>query len=266
MPPGHQTSDVDQGLPDLIRKDFDLSFRGLFRPHGPVETDRSLRVRTRLPHPFGNLAFSNRSPSAAEVAEDVAELLDDAFPSAYMCTEHLEEDAVSTLTAVGFSLAEEMPLMALDLAGLEVPKAPEGCRIERASAALHDDWVDAMAGGYELPRSLVDPMGPRELGDRMDGDPIEFHVVHCDDSPVGSSFFTCRDGVVGIYCIATDPAYRGRGIGAWATAAPLVALRDAGHHTAVLQSSIQGAPVYRRLGFTEHGTMPLYVRIPGSAD
>ena len=255
--------DFDQRLPDVIRGDFDRSFRGLFRPHGSIETDRSLRVRTGLSHPFGNLAFSNRSPSADEVAGDIAELLEDSFPSAYMCTEPIGSEAASILAASGFVLAEDMPLMALDLARLEVPNAPDGCRITRATAALHDDWVDAMANGYELPRSLVDPMGPRELGDRMDGDPIEFHVVHYGKTPVASSFFTIRNGVIGVYCIATDPAHRGRGIGAWATSAPLRMLRDAGHHTAVLQSSLQGAPVYRRLGFSEHGTMPLYVRIPG---
>lgn len=258
--------DLDQRLPQLIRADFDRAFRGLFRHHGAVETTRRLQVRTELGHPFGNLAFSNRSPTPEEVREDVEVLLDDGFPSAYMCTESIDEASDAVLAECGFQLAEDMPLMALDLARLDVPAAPDGYRIARADAGLDEDWVEAMSIGYELPRPLVAPMGPGTIGDRLDGTPVEFHVVHHGREPVGTSMFTSHDGVVGVYCIATAPAHRGRGIGAWATAAPLAALRDAGHHTAVLQSSLMGAPVYRRLGFTDHGTMPLYVRMPGNPD
>ena len=253
-------TDLGDRLADLIRADFDATFRMLFRPHGPTETERLFVATTGMPHPFANFGFTTGVAGPALVKEGIRSLCEDAFPSAFLSMHALPAESVAVLEENGFVHGESMPLMAVDLAELVVPDVPEGCVIERAGADLHDDWVDAMSTGYELPRDLVDPMGPRHFGSGEVA--VEFHVVRRRGEPVASSMFTVRDGVVGVYCIATHPSHRGAGIGGWATAAPLVRFREAGHRTAILQASEMGAPIYRRLGFRDHGEMPLYVRIP----
>ena len=251
------------GLPDLIKTDFDHVFRTLFRTLSPERDDEVLRVVTRIPHPFGNMGLVNQVSTPELTSAAIDGLVDDAFPSAFMSTETVPDDSARILEAAGFVLTESMPLMALDLERLQVPEPPLGCTLERADAAAHDAWVEAMSTGYELPRAIVEPMGPGVLDGDQDGLHVEFHLARHEGRPVASSMHTRREGTIGNYCIATDPEYRGRGLGGWVTAAPLHAFREAGYRTAVLQSSEMGASIYRRLGFEEYGTIPLYVRIPG---
>ena len=249
-------------LVSIIKADFNATFRSLFRAFEAERDDEIFRVRTRMPHPFANLALVNRIPTPALLREALEGLCEETFPSCFMSTEPVPSESLRILEESGFGLVEAMPLMSLDLDRLEVPPVPDGCTLDRAGPEQHEAWVDAMAGGYELPRELVDPMGPGSMFEQSHDCAIEFHVVHHEGRPVASSMHTVRDGVVGIYCIATHPDLRGRGLGAWVTAAPLRGFHDAGHRTAVLQASEMGAPVYRRLGFSEHGTIALHVRVP----
>jgi predicted acetyltransferase len=79
---------------------------------------------------------------------------------------------------------------------------------------------------------------------------------------VSTSLDIIRDGIVEVYCISTIPDYRGKGIGRFVTAEPLRIASEEGYKTAILQASLQGAPVYRHLGFDSFGVIPLYVRTP----
>ena len=53
------------------------------------------------------------------------------------------------------------------------------------------------------------------------------------------------------------------GLGEHATAEPLRLAAKLGYGVGVLQSSEAGYPVYRKLGFTDCGGVPLFVRMPG---
>jgi ribosomal protein S18 acetylase RimI-like enzyme len=52
-----------------------------------------------------------------------------------------------------------------------------------------------------------------------------------------------------MYCVATLPEARGKGIGAAVTLKPLQEARAAGYRVGVLQSSELGFNVYKKLGF-----------------
>jgi predicted acetyltransferase len=65
--------------------------------------------------------------------------------------------------------------------------------------------------------------------------------------------------VAGIYCVATTPEARGKGIGAEMTLVPLLEARAMGYKIGILQSSKMGEGVYRRLGFGEYGRLASYV-------
>jgi len=74
---------------------------------------------------------------------------------------------------------------------------------------------------------------------------------------VGES--TTLDGVIGVFGIATLPAFRGRGIGA-ALSAHLIADRASEANLAVLDASDLGFGVYERLGFRTTSTWEVWVR------
>jgi ribosomal protein S18 acetylase RimI-like enzyme len=92
--------------------------------------------------------------------------------------------------------------------------------------------------------------------------PIQYFAIRKDGKPVCTSFLYLEDGVAGIYCVATIPEERGRGLGAHATAEPLRLARKLGFCAGVLQSSPAGHSLYRKLGFVAVGEVPLYVKMP----
>jgi ribosomal protein S18 acetylase RimI-like enzyme len=92
------------------------------------------------------------------------------------------------------------------------------------------------------------------------------HVALRPDSPLrffvgyleGEAVTTCElaigaDRVAGIYSVATRKAFRRRGFGSAITQHALTVAHDLGMRQAVLQSSSEGAGIYKRLGFREFG-------------
>lgn len=68
---------------------------------------------------------------------------------------------------------------------------------------------------------------------------------------MAASLVVLREDVASIYCVATLPEARGRGIGTAITREPLLEAKNGGYDVAVLEASEMGLPVYRRLGFKE---------------
>ncbi|MCU7824675.1 GNAT family N-acetyltransferase [Kitasatospora sp. DSM 101779] len=92
--------------------------------------------------------------------------------------------------------------------------------------------------GAMLPPGLLDAPGYRAWLARVDGCPAGACVSYDDGTAVG------------VYSVATLPEHRSRGIGRALVAAALAAHPD---RVATLTSTLLGEPLYRRLGFTEHG-------------
>ena len=80
--------------------------------------------------------------------------------------------------------------------------------------------------------------------------PIRNYLGYLNGGPVATSTVFYGGGVAGIYCVATLPEARGKGIGAAITLKPLLDTRDNdGYNYAVLFSTEMGTPVYQRIGF-----------------
>jgi GNAT superfamily N-acetyltransferase len=74
-------------------------------------------------------------------------------------------------------------------------------------------------------------------------------VAREHDRAVAGGVAMLSHGIGGLYWIATDPAARGRGVGAAVTAAAANWCFDFGAANVQLQASAMGRSVYERLGF-----------------
>lgn len=161
------------------------------------------------------------------------------------------------------------PGMAVELAALsEDQPVPAGLRIERVrDDSTLADWLRAFRLGNE-----EDPDGPTVPRSRLgpssydDDDPFHFYLARLDGEPVATSQMVLGAGVAGLYCVATVPAARRRGIGAAVTLAPLRIARALGYRYGVLGATEMGYPVYQRLGFREYCKLSMYVWRTDDAD
>jgi GNAT superfamily N-acetyltransferase len=153
------------------------------------------------------------------------------------------------LLAHGFHYTSGPPGMSLDLAHLPAPALPEGLRIERVSTPEQlQVWVNIFLAGYGVPAEAA-PGFFRLLDDLGYDQPARNYLGYIEDRPATTSSVYFGAGVAGIYCVATLPEFRRRGLGAAMTISPLHEARELGYQTAILQSSQMGYPVYQRIGF-----------------
>jgi len=158
---------------------------------------------------------------------------------------------------VGLTMVESRPGMTLALTDVAPVLPPEGVEVFRVEDPAQLDQVvevDAAAFGGDaattrlfLPNAVLEDPAQRVYAARADGRLVS----------VGES--TTLDGIIGVFGIATVPAFRRRGIGAAITAL-LLADRAGEADLAVLDASDLGFGVYERLGFRTTSTWEVWAR------
>ncbi|MGW4641081.1 GNAT family N-acetyltransferase [Sphaerisporangium sp. NPDC004334] len=159
-----------------------------------------------------------------------------------------DEGTADGLAARGGELISDMPVMAIDVTTVRDARMPEGLTIRPAAgdSEVHD-YVYAYAGPLGLEGDL-DLVVDREL--RFSYPNIIRLAGIVDGETVGTCTVSLGTGDVGaLYCIATDPAHRRRGIATALTREALRIIRESGRRVATLQASSEGEPVYRNIGF-----------------
>jgi ribosomal protein S18 acetylase RimI-like enzyme len=111
------------------------------------------------------------------------------------------------------------------------------------------NWVAVFTQGYPIPEAWSQVFYKMLAGMGLD-QPVRNYLGYLDGRPVATANMFLGAGVSGIYCVATLPEARGRGIGAEMTLVPLRDARQMGYRIGILQSSEMGYRVYERLGFT----------------
>lgn len=175
-------------------------------------------------------------------------------------------DLARYLEKHGFTLDEESPGMAVDLADMNVNLAPPASlSITLASDNVaRKTWAGVMAEGFEAnpPHDdIVD--GWQNLLRHTDPESTYAYTGWLNEKPVATSLLFLAAGVAGIYAVATIPEARRTGVGAWMTLHTLLQARDRGYQAAVLEASEMGVSVYQGLGFKEICRISCYVWKPG---
>ena len=251
----------DFGL--LITRHIDEVFRIIMPGPGVEIEPEFLRFVTGEPHPFGNFICMSHPVSANGTTRALEPLLSCKAPSAALFVGPMGDDVHQALISNGFERHGGMPAMAVEIDRLSATQLPEGYTFERVSKrAQRDEWGDVFARGYELPPRVGAAFSGGINGDVTEDASIQYFWILKDGKPVCTSFMFLDSGVAGIYGVATLPDERGKGLGAHVTAEPLRLAHKLGYKIGVLQSSEAGYPVYKRLGFTDFGEIPLYVRMP----
>ncbi len=161
-------------------------------------------------------------------------------------------DLATRLEAGGFAEVGATPAMAADLGRITAPAVPEDVSIERVSdAATLDTFVATLVEGYGAQGGeAIWNRFYALAGLRRDG-PVHNFLGRLDGRPVSCATLFLGADVAGIYCVATVPAARRRGIAAMVTAAALAAARERGYRHGILQASAMAANLYRTMGFED---------------
>ncbi len=259
----HSIADLGAEVARVAERHIDRAFRHVLRGPNVVAERQFVRLITGEPHPFGNLVIVS-DPKDLEGAEAAIEpLLHCGAPAAVLCPGPVAAVVVERLNETGFEAHEPMPAMVVEIDALRRTNLTSGYSFTRiGSGPESDEWAEVFSVGYELPRGVGRAFSPNVVHATTAADaPIQYFAIRKGRRMVCTSFVYLADGVAGIYCVATIPEERGKGLGAHATAEPLRLVRDLGYSVGVLQSSPAGHSVYRTLGFTDVGEVALYVKM-----
>jgi len=249
----------------LAARHMDVAFRRMMAGPRCVEHGTWFRLITGEAHPMGNVALVSASDDVAATLEATAPLIDCGAPAAVIFTAGVTDAVVEAVKAQGFAIEASLPAMAVDIDAMRPTGLPSGYEWARIGGGAEGRaWAEALALGYGLPQALADLFAPEALGaDMADDAQIQFFAVLRGRRQVATSMLYLADGLAGIYCVSTLAEERQKGLGAHATAEALRVARQLGFRVGVLQSSEAGHPVYLGLGFGDHASIPMLIRMPG---
>jgi GNAT superfamily N-acetyltransferase len=244
---------------------IDFAFRQLMIGRGAELGHGFLRLVTGEPHPLGNVAIVMDAADLPVTRAAVLPLLDCGQPAAVLYPRGVSEAVAQAVVALGFAGPATMPAMAVDIGRMTGTTLPPGYDLIRVGTTDESrSWTTVLAEGYPLPPGLAHRFSPEYLGADMAADaPMQFFAVVHAGRAVATSLVYLADGLAGIYCVATLPGERGKGLGAHVTAAALLAAQRLGYRVGILQSSPEGHSIYLHLGFADLGAVPMFVRVPG---
>jgi hypothetical protein len=168
-----------------------------------------------------------------------------------------DDDLLAAAEAAGLvDIGDAAPLMAIEEppATIDVPK---GMRIERVTSEEHATAVaDICSDAYAVYRMPVDVppavMSPPSI---LLAPHIAAYLAIDDEGPVATATSLGTHGTAYLQWVGTRPRAFGRGAGAAVTQAATIGGFEIGASLATLGASPMGAPIYRRLGWTDVGLL-----------
>lgn len=224
---------------------------------------------TGAPTPFGNAVFLTRPVPDADTADVTARVhgfFDEAAGGPYLV---FSPWRTTDWRAHGFAPVGHPPLM-LRAAG-PIPAVPPGLHLEEVAdedglVAFERCFVEAYPIEELAPFTRPVLLGAGLVAGLVDGASSEgsgwrFVVARLGDEVVGTAAAFVTPDVTAIEFVSTRPEARGHGVGAATTAWAATVAPD---RPALLISSDDGQPVYRRLGFLPLLRYTLWLGVRGN--
>jgi len=252
-----QTDVSDEALVTAIRANLCDFFRHTSRSNSAehFENEQFTRWYSPLPHPwFNGVLCSNPHKDGDEsfIDETIKYFRDTGVNTfTWWMEPHLKpSDWEPALSKYGFGFSDDTPGMAVDLHEMNESIRPaDGFEIRFVDdEESMQSWAEVFVNGYGLPPSWESITFDLWMQLGLDV-PMRNYLGYLNGKPVSTSTVFHGGGAAGVYCVATLPEARGRGIGAAITLQPLVDAREMGCRIGILQSSDMGFNVYKKLGF-----------------
>ncbi|MBA3716465.1 MAG: GNAT family N-acetyltransferase [Pyrinomonadaceae bacterium] len=160
-----------------------------------------------------------------------------------------DDDLEQALRDAGFTVDREpgIPCMALQR---RLDQVSPSADIELRSVVSAEDVADyaqVMVAAFGMTNEVARAVfGETES---LVAPQVAAFIVHHNNVPVAAAMTLIAAKVAGIYFVGTVPEARGRGLGEPATRAATNAGFDLGAGAAILQASVAGEPLYRRMGY-----------------
>jgi hypothetical protein len=173
-----------------------------------------------------------------------------------------DDDLAAACEAAGLPRVGDAPGMVLERRLADaVPPDGVGLRVvETAADAAEFARVNGEAyATYGMPADCA----PAIVGrlDVLRAPHIVSVLATVDGRAAAAAMVMLTHGVGGVYWVGTTPAARGRGLAELCTRAVGNVAVDMGASLVVLQASVMGEPVYRRMGYREVTRYPSYARM-----
>ena len=127
------------------------------------------------------------------------------------------------------------------------PPPIRGLEVERVSSpALADIFAGAVADGFGVPRGFYWSYAAPGAWDAAN---VASYIGWLNGEAVATAATVTSGSVAGLYQVTTAPEHRRTGLGEALTRHALLAAAAEGAEEAVLQSTMMGFRLYRRMGF-----------------
>lgn len=234
-------------------------------PGRDLATDDGLvRLTTRVPNPLLNGIFSSRlTPSNADATIQATRdyYTAQGLPMLWWVGPTTQpDDLADRLVRAGFTRADELPMMAIDLQSMKVEPTPPNVTVKQVESEEElRVWSRILRDTFSLAGTGQNSFEELEISLGLDSDGRRYRfIAYLYDQAVATSALFAEAGVAGIYNVATLPDARQQGIGGAITLAPLLHARAMGYRVGTLQATAMGQPIYRRLGFEHIAPFTLY--------
>jgi len=201
---------------------------------------------TGLPYAaFNSVWLEQPNPPVSAVTALLDEVADAGVPFSLSLRSGSDAALADLAVERGMKSDGEVPLMVLDAtAGVGAIRRARGLAIRRLAPREGPVHAKVAAAAFGGPKEMFLP-SPGLMW--LDG--LRCYVGEADGRTVATALSVTAGEFTGIFNVATEPAYRGRGFGTAITARAVADGVLAGAAWCWLQSSAEGYPVYRDLGF-----------------
>lgn len=224
-------------------------------PNGQPSRDRgAVRLITGAPHGLLNGIFHARfenDDADARIEDLIAPFMGRLPFLWWVSPATTPADLGDRLEAQGMVREDGPPGMAIEVARAPKPEPLPGVTIRRAT--IFEEFSAAtpiIATSFGVSEHLEAILAAERALWATGNHARQVRLTAwIDGQPVATGSLTEAGSVASIDAIATDSNFRGRGLGYAITTALLEEARQRDYAIAVLESSSQGFPIYRRIGF-----------------